>query len=91
METSKKWMNMGETANVKEASKYPFSSNNNAHSITKYWVLVRLDVQILALRAHLWQKHITTLTTATTTRPSTTHHIQQRTAFTRCNHVSLSF
>ena len=29
-------------------------------------------------------KHITRLTTATTTRPSSTHHIQQRTAFTGC-------
>ena len=29
-------------------------------------------------------KHITRLTTATTTRPSTTQHIQQRTAFTGC-------
>ena len=38
--------------NVKEASKYPLSNNNNAHSITKYGVLGRLDVQIVALRAH---------------------------------------
>ena len=30
------------------------------------------------------QKHITRLTTATTTRPNTTQHIQQRTAFTGC-------
>ena len=29
-------------------------------------------------------KRTTRLTTATTTRPSTTHHIQQRTAFTGC-------
>ena len=29
-------------------------------------------------------KHITRLTTATTTKPSTTQHIQQRTAFTGC-------
>ena len=29
-------------------------------------------------------KHIIRLTTATTTRPSTTQHIQQRTAFTGC-------
>ena len=35
---------------VNEASKYPFSNNNNAHSITKYGVLGRLDVQIVALR-----------------------------------------
>ena len=37
--------------NVKEASKYLFSNNNNAHGITKYGVLGRLDVQIVALRA----------------------------------------
>ena len=36
--------------NVKEASKYPLSNNNNAHSITKHGVLGRLDVQIVALR-----------------------------------------
>ena len=36
--------------NVKEASKYPLSNNNNAHSITKYGVLGWLDVQIVALR-----------------------------------------
>ena len=35
---------------MKEASKYPLSNNNNAHSITKYGVLGRLDVQIVALR-----------------------------------------
>ena len=38
--------------NVKEASKYPLSNNNDVHSITKYGVLGRLDVQIVALRAH---------------------------------------
>ena len=37
--------------NVKEASKYPLSNNNNAHSVTKYGVLGRLHVQIVALRA----------------------------------------
>ena len=37
--------------NVKEASKYPLSNNNNVHSITKYGVLRRLDVQIVALCA----------------------------------------
>ena len=36
--------------NVKAALKYPFSNNNNAHSITKYGVLGQLDVQIVALR-----------------------------------------
>ena len=36
--------------NVKEASKYPLSNNNNTHSITKYGVLGRLDVQTVALR-----------------------------------------
>ena len=35
--------------NVKEASK--LSNNNNAHSITKYGVLGRLDVQIVVLSA----------------------------------------
>ena len=38
--------------NVKEASKYPLSNNNNAHSITKYGVLGRLDIQIVSPRAH---------------------------------------
>ena len=38
--------------NVKEASTYPLSNNNNAHSITKYGVLGRLDIQMVALRAH---------------------------------------
>ena len=37
--------------NVKEASKYPLSNNNNAHSITKHGVLGRLDAQIVALHA----------------------------------------
>ena len=56
VETRKKWVKMGEIGlnpnipNVKEASKYPLSNNNNAHSITKYGVLGRLDVQIVALR-----------------------------------------
>ena len=36
---------------VKEASKYPLSKNNNAHSMTKYGVLGRLDAQIVALCA----------------------------------------
>ena len=46
--------------NVKEASKYPLSNNNNAHSITKYGVLGRLDVRIVALhlvhplKGHRW-------------------------------------
>ena len=31
--------------------KIPVSNNNNAHSITKYGVLGRLDVQIVALHA----------------------------------------
>ena len=39
--------------NAKEASKYPLSNNNNAHSITKYGVLGRPDVQIVARRACL--------------------------------------
>ena len=38
--------------NVEEASNYPLSNNNNAHSMTKYGVLGWLDVQIVALRAH---------------------------------------
>ena len=38
--------------NVKEASKYLLSNNHDAHSMTKYGVLGRLDVQIVALRAH---------------------------------------
>ena len=38
--------------NVKEASGNPFSNNNNAQSITKYGVLGRLDVQIVALRSY---------------------------------------
>ena len=37
---------------MKETSKYPFSNDNNAHSITKYGDLGQLDVQIVALRAH---------------------------------------
>ena len=50
-------MNLGENQiyhipNVKEASKYPLSNNNNAQGITKYGVLGQLDVQIVALRAH---------------------------------------
>ena len=57
VETSKQWMKMGENPNipnpnVKEASKYAFSNNNNAHSMTNYGVLGRLDVQIVALCAH---------------------------------------
>ena len=60
VEMSKKWMTNGSNwvriqiyhiPNVKEASKYPLSNNNNAHSITKHGVLGRLDVQIVALRA----------------------------------------
>ena len=47
VETSKKWKKIGETwvriqiyhiPNVKEASKYPLSNNNNAHSMTEYGV-----------------------------------------------------
>ena len=43
--------------NVKKASKYPLSDNNNADSMTKYGVLGRLDVQIVAvhpLKGHQW-------------------------------------
>ena len=43
--------------NVKKASKYPLSNNNNADSMTKYGVLGRLDVQIVAvhpLKGHRW-------------------------------------
>ena len=50
--------------NVKEASKYPLSNNNNAQSITKYGVLGRLDVQnsctartlrlVQPLKGHWW-------------------------------------
>ena len=43
--------------NVKKASKYPSSNNNNADSMTKYGVLGRLDVQIVAvhpLKGHRW-------------------------------------
>ena len=48
----RKLVKLGENhiPNVKEASKYPLSNNNNAHSITKYGVLGRLDIQIVALR-----------------------------------------
>ena len=37
--------------NVKEASKYPLSNNNNTHSTAKHGFLGRLDMQIVALCA----------------------------------------
>ena len=38
--------------NVEEATKYLLSNNNDAPSITKYGVFVRLKAQIVALAAH---------------------------------------
>ena len=57
VETSKKWMKLGENPNmpypnVKKASKYLLSNNTNGHSITKYGVLGRLQIQIVALHVH---------------------------------------
>ena len=66
METSKKmeenWCNwvriqIYHIPHMKKASKYPLSNNNNADSMTKYGVLGRLDVQIVAvhpLKRHRW-------------------------------------
>ena len=50
-------MSQRDIPNVKKASKYPLSNNNNADSMTKYGVLGRLDVQIVAvhpLKGHRW-------------------------------------